>query len=81
MEPEANPSKLYQDESEEELDGAGDDIPYFSDIENMVIILNSYALMNLSLFSIPIRMKNKNRVPTLISIFLIPMAYKLSVFY
>ncbi|EXC35490.1 hypothetical protein L484_026797 [Morus notabilis] len=35
LEPEANPSKLYQDESEEELDGAGDDIPYFSDIENM----------------------------------------------
>lgn len=33
--PETNPSSLYMDESEEELDREID-IPYFSDIENMV---------------------------------------------
>lgn len=37
LEPEANPSssRLYQDDSEEELEG--DDVPYFSDIENMIL--------------------------------------------
>ncbi|PON99526.1 Serine/threonine protein kinase [Trema orientale] len=36
-EPEANPSTLDQDESEEEPDGGFGDIPCFSDIENMIL--------------------------------------------
>ncbi|PON71539.1 Serine/threonine protein kinase [Parasponia andersonii] len=36
-EPAANPSTLDQDESEEEPDGGFGELPYFSDIENMIL--------------------------------------------
>ncbi|KAL5557606.1 hypothetical protein UlMin_039842 [Ulmus minor] len=37
MEPETDPTPLDNDKSEEELDGEDDDVPYFSDIENMIL--------------------------------------------
>ncbi|XP_062102510.1 uncharacterized protein LOC133812722 [Humulus lupulus] len=37
LEPEANPSTLDQDESEEEPDGGNNHVPSFSDIENMIL--------------------------------------------